>query len=263
MKHELNLFENAIDSLNEALRQYSQASYKKPRTYKFSILLFAQSIELLFKYYVYKKNPLLIYKIPSNKNLKSKNESTINVHDAIHILINSGEEVDHQLLKHISFIREIRNDIEHYKFSLEISQIRIVIGKVLILIDKIHKKFLNQDIKNEIDREFQNLYIELLADHHEKIVHSQRRVHELENITNITSCPFCHNTDTAYFIGDQFKCLFCEKTSFLTSCSFCGIRDLDSFLYEITSYEEKLYGLNSGGILCYSCYLNLDGGNYV
>jgi hypothetical protein len=67
MKHELDLLENAIDSLKEALDKFKEGSDTNRRAYKFAILHYSHFLELLFKYYVSKSHPLLIYKNPFSK----------------------------------------------------------------------------------------------------------------------------------------------------------------------------------------------------
>ena len=125
MKHELNLFDNAIDSLNEALRQYGQANLDRPRTYKFAILLFAQSIELLLKYYVSKQHPLFIYKNPFSSKLTLGEETTIGLWEAVQLLQNTGTQFDVKTIKDLKWIKGLRNDIEHYKFSMNVPDVRL------------------------------------------------------------------------------------------------------------------------------------------
>ena len=84
ISHQLDLLENAVDSLNEALRQYDVGKSGSIRSYKFAILHFAHFLELLFKYYVTQSHPLLIYKNPFSKNIKS--EKTIGLWEAVPVL---------------------------------------------------------------------------------------------------------------------------------------------------------------------------------
>ena len=48
-KLELNLFENAIDSLNEALIKYNEGQEGNTRAFKFCILHLSQFFELILK----------------------------------------------------------------------------------------------------------------------------------------------------------------------------------------------------------------------
>lgn len=84
VEHELDLLENAVDSLNEALRKYEEGLSGDLRAYKFAILHYSHFIELLFKYYVTESHPLLVYKNPFSKNIKK--EKTIGLWEAIQFL---------------------------------------------------------------------------------------------------------------------------------------------------------------------------------
>lgn len=87
--HKLDLQENAVDSFNEALTKYWQGLVGDHKAFKFAILHLSHSLELLFKYYVSKAHPLLIYRNPFAKDLK-KDNSTIGLWDAVHFLANEG-----------------------------------------------------------------------------------------------------------------------------------------------------------------------------
>jgi hypothetical protein len=60
--HELDLLDNALDSLAEALAKFEEGDDGEPKAYKFAVLHMAHFIELIFKHHVAEKHPLLIYK---------------------------------------------------------------------------------------------------------------------------------------------------------------------------------------------------------
>ena len=61
--HKLNLFENAIDSLDEALLKYEIGAHEtEPAALKFAVLHMAHFMELLLKKYLSDIHPLLLFK---------------------------------------------------------------------------------------------------------------------------------------------------------------------------------------------------------
>ena len=72
--HKLELLDNAFDSLAEALAKFQEGDAGEPRAYKFAVLHMSNFIELVFKYHITQKHPLLIYKEPFSKKL-NKNKT--------------------------------------------------------------------------------------------------------------------------------------------------------------------------------------------
>jgi len=66
--HQLDLLENALDSLAEALSNYEEGENGEPKAYKLAVLHMSHFVELIFKYHVAEKHPLLIYKDPFRRN---------------------------------------------------------------------------------------------------------------------------------------------------------------------------------------------------
>lgn len=89
MKHKLDILDNAISSLREALLKYEEGSSNNLSAYKFAILHFSHFLELLFKHYVTLSHPLLIYKNPFSKNISKEN--TIGLWEAVQFLRNEGK----------------------------------------------------------------------------------------------------------------------------------------------------------------------------
>lgn len=129
MKHTLELLENAFDSLDEALRKYEEGEDFEPRAYKFAVLHFAHFLELLFKYYVSQAHPLLIYKNPFSKRIEQEN--TIGIWDAIQFLKNEGKAVSPELMKDLEWIKKLRNSIEHFKFEMDVREVRRTLGRLI------------------------------------------------------------------------------------------------------------------------------------
>ena len=54
--HELDLLENALDSLGEALSKFEEGDDGDPKAYKFAVLHMAHFIELIFKHHITSKH---------------------------------------------------------------------------------------------------------------------------------------------------------------------------------------------------------------
>ncbi|MGW8394488.1 hypothetical protein [Pseudoduganella sp. HUAS MS19] len=162
----LNIKENSVDSLNEALDKFQQGQEGNVRALKFSILFTAQFVELLLKQYLISISPALIYtkcfrevqrKAKSEKiNLKQAFESllacgfdfdalvkgdtnphTVNVDEALGFArlemcsVSGVELVDNEFANDISWLKQLRNNIEHFEFTLTAQDVRLCIGRIV------------------------------------------------------------------------------------------------------------------------------------
>jgi hypothetical protein len=129
LKHKLDLLENAIDSLREALSKYEEGEIKGPSAYKFAVLHFSHFFELLFKHHVAQSHPLLIYKNPFSKKIEKEN--TIGLWEAVQFLKNEGVDISPDFDNDLAWIKKLRNDIEHYKFELDAIEVRTTLGRLI------------------------------------------------------------------------------------------------------------------------------------
>jgi len=116
--HELELLDNALDSMSEALSKFEEADAGDHRAYKFAVLHMAHFIELMFKHHIASKHPLLIYKDPFSKKL-DKNK-TIGLWEVVNFINNeSPDTVSPEFRKDLEWIKRLRNEIEHHKFAMD------------------------------------------------------------------------------------------------------------------------------------------------
>jgi len=256
MEHKLGLFENAIDSLNEALRQYSQGNIDRPQTYKFAILLFAQSIELLFKYQVSKHHPLFVYKNPFSKKLLSGEENTINLWDAIQFLKNTGQQIDSNIIRDIKWIKKLRNDIEHYQFSMNVHEVRLTISRLLSAFDKLNSKLLDVEIEQIIKPSLRKEYIDLISEHNTKLLQSQKLAYDNASKNELCNCFFCNSEKAAYLRNNIMTCFFCGTREKFYTCEACGLyypeRQI-AYIGEVRSCNGNLVA-----VVCHSCEYYLE-----
>lgn len=127
--HELDLLENAIDSLAEALVKFEEGDGGESKAYKFAVLHMAHFVELVFKHHIASKHPLLIYKDPFSA--KVDRNKTITLWDAINFINNEADGmVSPALKKDLEWLKRLRNDIEHHKFKMEVLEVRVTIGRL-------------------------------------------------------------------------------------------------------------------------------------
>lgn len=138
MQHKLDLLDNALDSFNEALVKYQCGNSGEHRSYKFAILHFSHFVELLFKQ-VSLAHPLLVYRNPFSKNIK--NEQTIGLWEAIQFFRNTGEAFNDDFYSDIQWLKELRNNIEHYQFEMDVGEVKESLGRLTFMMNEFCKHF--------------------------------------------------------------------------------------------------------------------------
>ena len=228
----LNLFENALDSLNESLEKFKQGEKGDERAYKFCIQHLSHFMELIFKYYVYQCHPLLIYKNPFKKNIK-EDDFTINLNDAINFLKNEGRDLPVNFEKDIDWLKKLRNNIEHHKFSMSIDEVKITIGRLINSLVKFDKDNDNINIIEHISKKHYFLFFELGYSYEERLEKSLKSAldyayHPKHNTDNFAvTCEECNN-ETMIPEEDSdsgYRCSFCgteDSDNIEVLCTYCG-----------------------------------------
>ncbi|MCR4289340.1 MAG: hypothetical protein NUV86_03655 [Candidatus Scalindua sp.] len=226
MEHKLGLFENSIDSLNEALELFHVSGGKDPKKYKFAILNLTHSVELLMKFFVSKRHKLLMYYKPWSDELSKSN--TINLWDAIKILKNDGADLSTQLKKDLDWIKKLRNNIEHYEFSYTMDDVELYSGRIISAIVQYCEEFEDMDLFEHIKDDLKPSMVELAKNYKDKlqlalkIVEGKEGLSEAECLSNggldlgwrRYVCPECENST---LVPDDdsptgYKCVFCHNT---------------------------------------------------
>ena len=220
-KHSLDLFQNAIDSLNEGLEIYEKALENESK-YKFSIVIISNFMELLLKCMVEKYSPLLIYVEPySSKISKAK---TITWEQALQILTNSKVVIEKKLIEDIKRLTELRNNIIHYKFEYDVYEIDAIILSVVDGLRKLYKTIFGKDLIDIVNKNTKLLLEKIAGDYLSQLHQAQFNAKEEreENGCEIVDCPFCGESNTAIENPDGEKsCFFCEEIDFEVNCSRC------------------------------------------
>lgn len=260
--HELDLLENAIDSLAEALAKFEEGDDGEPKAYKFAVLHMAHFVELVFKHHIASKHPLLIFKEPFAAKV-DKNK-TITLWDAINFINNeAADTVSPALKKDLEWLKRLRNEIEHHKFKMQVSEARTTIGRLF--------RSVLEFLENHTDIELELLIPEstmdtfkVLSDEYEfKLRTALKEAEAFEEANPVDhhdpdarparmDCENCGNPTLLQ--NDQsstgYRCLVCENEegdNIPVSCDICGI--------ESTQGELATWELDDGNIelRCYYC----------
>lgn len=222
----LTLLENAVDSLNEALRKYNEGNDGDPKSYKFAISHFSHFIELMFKYYVSKSHPLLIYKNPFNKILetsKGKGDAvTIGLWDAVQFLKNEGKPVPEEFKKDMVWLKELRNKIEHHEFKMETRDVRLTLGRLVRAFIEFNKSHSDLNFDEKIDVLSYPTFMTLADEYKTQLEAARVTAREETDEDYGYDCPHCGATDTVSLSGDLFTCHLCEQEDTAISCRECS-----------------------------------------
>lgn len=231
IEHELDLLENAVDSLNEALRKYQEGTKGDLRAYKFAILHFAHFVELLFKYYVTQSHPLLIYKDPFSKNLKK--ERTIGLWEAVQFLKNEGKDVDPSFFSDMEWLKKLRNDIEHHKFTMNVAEVRRALGRLTQSVIDFNDTHADIDIYDHIDSDTFKVFEELADEHKAELANAQREAAEESPDGDAHDCTICWSKNTAIRVNKKYICKFCGEEDPETECCICSevIRESEGIVW--------------------------------
>lgn len=241
--HQLNILENAIDSLAESLSKFEEGDSGEPNAYKFAVLHMAHFVELTFKYYVSQKHPLLVYQKPFDKKLNK--DRTIGLWEAINFINNEAANaetertISDELRKDLEWLKRLRNEIEHHKFTMDVQQTRVTIGRLFRSV----LEFLNEYTDVSIEDKIPSTLIEpfrVLSDEYEfqrrdainraEEIEQEGRAGDPSDPGSIPDRLVCEECDSPTMIIDDssptgYKCLFCgnlEGDEIPVWCSACG-----------------------------------------
>ena len=228
MKQSLSLLDNAADSLNEALRKVDLGSADNPRPYKFAVLHFTHAVELLFKHHVAQAHPLLIYKNPFSNKLES--QQTIGLWDAVQFFKNEDRTLSEGAIKDLKWIKDLRNNIEHYKFEMDPREARLTIGRLIRALNEFHEGNDFTELATLIDSDCRPTYDKLASEYKQKLHEAQRAAEEATHLQP-QRCMACGESATMVFESDDLlRCHFCDSTFDIHECVQCGTRYPDNMM---------------------------------
>ena len=234
----LNLFENAVDSLDEALKKYQAAQEGDTKAYKFCVLHLSHFFELVFKHYVVQISPLLVYKTPS------ENSFTITLDSAVVVLEDNGHQFCPKFKTDLNWIKKLRNSIEHHTFDMDLSQVNDTIGRLVKAFDSEQERLGRLDFSSVITVERLKLFFDLADNYEQKLKTVESHVHDLyvaaqdgerQKFWDDSLFPtlYCHECGHFLAIENEqsdsgFKCAFCgcedvDEDDLPANCIVCGV----------------------------------------
>lgn len=226
----LTLVENALESLEHAISHLNTMP-KVPTagTFKRIILDLSHVAELLFKERLRQIHPAFI--LSDVDKYPSATAHTVTAAEALQRLKKIGEvefnEADQSALK---TIREKRNEIEHYEFSIDAAEAKVVIGSVLAFIFRFATDEVGLDWAG---RRIEDPAWKRLNDYAEFYEIEKSRVLETLESSGIPlmECPMCGN---GTFDMEAQVCVLCGHHEPVLQCKSCKA----DYLYSNVEYEK-------------------------
>ena len=228
--HNFSLVDNAKDSLSHAIEHLGPVSKNTTGDWKRVIVDLAHVVELLVKERLRMIHPSFVFnnvdKYPSN------NAYTVGAELAFSRLQKiGGLHFSESEINAVKVAREKRNEIEHFEFSIEIHEAKILVGQVLSFILKFSDEQLDLDWNSLcfdggkwwVLYEYKEFYQSLQNTVHEKIRNNEIPVIE---------CSSCHNE---YFDVDNEKCLLCGHQEEVLECRWSR----DAYIFSSCEYPEE------------------------
>lgn len=260
--HKLDLLDNALDSLAETLSKFKEGDAGEPRAYKFAVLHMSNFIELIFKHHIAQKHPLLIYKDPFSMNLNK--DKTITLWDAINFIKNEAvDEVSEKFKSDLIWLKDLRNQIEHHKFTMNVIEVRSTIGRLFRFILEFLEKYSEVEVESHIPDHTMQIFKTLSDEYEFNRQDAIRQAEEIEDngyydYTNPDeppvrlNCPNCDNTTLVINkdSGTGYRCIFCENEESNELPAFCSNCGVQTTMDELVFWEDEK-GHNESR--CYYC----------
>lgn len=229
-----DIYENAVDSLRVGMKFF--LSDKKYSSRKHSILTIFHSIELFLKEYLYRENPILIYK---NIDKKINEDSfTVGFPELLIRLENMKLEIPRDQKEIIQKIQKRRNRIEHHRYDKKDEDEKIIAESlkfILYFVELYLDEKLEEDIEPETLREIRRLvfnYMEFYSLANFRLQNwmqekwpewNPKETDEPKEFSGTYDCPECRE---AYLVVDGVEtsiCFWCNTKMKVTECEVCGI----------------------------------------
>ena len=230
----LSLLQNALDSLNEGLTQYRAFLSGRMRASKFAVLHFSHYLELLLKHCVAQIDEEALW-ISSTK--------TIGAQEALELLVKEGVSIPATFRADFKWFKNLRNNVEHFEFSLDADRVRQSVARLLYDADLILNAC-NEVIDFPAALETSNLgvFAELSREYAARLRVAIQKAKEAENAAyrgvrpkfrdqvqfHVGECDSCGQE--TFITNDSsptgYQCTFCEEQysdDMPMDCTLCGM----------------------------------------
>lgn len=235
--HSLSLLENALDSLTEALSKYEEGQNGEANAYKFAVLHMSHFFELILKHHIAQIHPLLIYCNPFSRTVdKSK---TITLWDAVNFIENElPNKLEASFRSDLEWLKRLRNDIEHYRFSMDVSKVRATLGRLFRSLMDFIETHTEIDVESAIPAHVMATFTELSDEYKSDL---RKAIDEATSIAEanepdfrsgddrevLFDCPECGNPTLVINSESEtgFQCTLCDNRysdELPVECESCG-----------------------------------------
>ncbi|MBA4391322.1 MAG: hypothetical protein C0399_10345 [Syntrophus sp. (in: bacteria)] len=238
--YRLELFQNAIDSLDESV-EYYKISIEDESKYKFCIILLFHFMELILKHLVELQNPLLCYQKPFSKNIIK--EKTITWGQAVQVLLNCNIIIDDGTRKHLKNLANLRNDIIHYKFQYNTSEIRNLLINIFSDMREIYEKVTDKDFYIDTEDTTKILLDEIEGGYLKDLHLAQAEAKEVADGHEVYACNICGEDQTVNINAGEYYCHFCGDTDSDKECVRCGqeLRETELIKFGETNDGDSIF----------------------
>jgi hypothetical protein len=224
-----NLIDNALDSLEHAIIHLTTVGTLGVGDYKRVILDLSHVAELLFKERLRMIHPAFV--LSNVDKYPSTSAHTVSSEDALKRLKKiGGVEFKDEDTAALKTIREKRNEIEHYEFTISEDEAKVIIGNVLVFIFRFSCDEIGLDWA---DRRLHDPAWSKLNEYTE--FYKAQLAHILDTLEDsglpTIDCPMCHN-DT--FDIESEVCLLCGHREEVLKCENCKA----DYLYSVVELED-------------------------
>lgn len=225
-------------SLSEALDQLDNAIEGRRKSYKYVILHFSHFCELIFKYYISKHHPLIIYQDVFKKKINFKEAKIIGFWDALTFIVNEekqqGSEFIEGLEDDLNQLKTLKNQIEHSHFEINLADLRMLLGRLIRMIDKFNQKkeifdFNDWVVDGWISKKHMEIYETLLDEYKHGLQEALQKVQDAKH----EAFDGIRQKDQNEFIFPIYRCSACDQETLIKNknsptqyqCAFCKAED--------------------------------------
>jgi len=216
----LNLLDNALDYIYEAVRPIFLTSTYSQHSWKYSILHFFSGIELLLKEKLKQEHWSLIFQDVNNANQQKFLEGDfVSVyHDELIKRLNGISKVninDEPIKK----LRDLRNRFEHFEVNISIIECEEIVADALYEIIKFWEYNFKDTCTKEQQVKFnmiESIALDFKTFKTQRLKKFKKAIKGVQQNNNglIVLCPYCGTESFALFKNNQkqCKCFVCDKT---------------------------------------------------
>lgn len=124
----------------------------------------------------------------------------------------------------MEWLKKLRNDIEHYKFTMDVAEVRRTIGRLTQSVIDFNDTHTEIDIYDHIDADTFKIFEELADEHKAALANAQREAKEESPDGEVYNCNICWSKETAIKEDGTYKCKLCLDEDDETECCICSER---------------------------------------